>query len=194
MSCAKVSLTSGLTLLFRNVGMMPVLTWGFFWEWRSSAWSSQCLATRNSSLRWGEWWRQPLLPLPGCRMLCTECPWQLWQAPCWRVLSQFCGRTYLPQSSARHLITTVGEWYGQEGRTCLKLICFSFQHPNWTFTHLQAFHVNFSVLSCYDHYLNCQETRALKAVPWKSLGSRKIFSYLIGSLFINMCALMLLML
>lgn len=149
--CQGFHQTSGLDPCSSVTWMMPcTYFWGFFWEWRSSAWSSQCLATRNSSPGGVNDGGVALLPLPGCRMLCIECPWQLWQAPCWKSSFSVLWKNIPALSSARRLITSLWENDMVRRKDCLKLICLF--HPNWTFTHLQAFFVvNFSVLSCYDH-------------------------------------------
>lgn len=121
MSCAKVSIRQvDWPLLFRNVGMMPVLTSEGFSEnegaqlGHHNAWPPGI--PPSGGVNDGG---VALLPLPGCRMLCIECPWQLWQAPCWKSSFSVLWKNIPALSSARHLITSVGEWYGQEGRTVL---------------------------------------------------------------------------
>lgn len=98
MSCAKVSIRQvDSALLFRNVGMMPVLTSEGFSEnegaqlGHHNAWPPGI--PPSGGVNDGG---VALLPLPGCRMLCIECPGSSGRPPAGRVLSQFCGRIYLP--------------------------------------------------------------------------------------------------
>ena len=93
--------------------------WWFSWEWRSSAWSSQCLAPRNSSLRLGGWWRGSP-PSPPCLQDAVYwVPLAALAGPRWKSSVSVLWKNIRALSSARHLIASVGEWYCQEGRTVL---------------------------------------------------------------------------